>query len=130
MALGLSRSAVDDMRVLGLSAEHVCTSIDRMLQQLDHRMVCRRPPFDPAADAALTPDRQLQLGLPGPQEHLASAAEFPELAKDESDCLDDPLVRIHLDASELIPAVTGRQREAQLTAAGFGVPGCQPPLAK
>jgi hypothetical protein len=65
-------------------------------------------PLDAARKMSLALHRQLDLRKPCPQKYLPSATQFSELAKDKLDRLADTVIGIHLNASELIPAVTGR----------------------
>jgi hypothetical protein len=55
MAGGLAGASVDNVRALGCAAEDIGSGIDRMPENLEHRMVGRRPPFDLAGDAVIAP---------------------------------------------------------------------------
>ena len=93
-------------------------------------MVGGRPPGDPADRKIALYDWQLEIGLPGPEKDLASAAELAELAEDKPDRRNDMLVRIELNLPSIAPALAGRQSEAQLAALGLGVASGETALAR
>src|SRR3954470_4240432 len=97
------------------------SGINWVLQDLHDAVVGRRPPSDPAQGEVALHDRELHRRLAGPQEDLARAAEFAELAEDEPDRLSDVLIGVDLDLPRFAPAVAGRQGDAQFPATGLGV---------
>src|SRR6202158_6623908 len=55
MAGGLAGTTGDDARALGCAAEDIGAGIDRMPEDLQHRVVGRRPPLDPTHAAVVAP---------------------------------------------------------------------------
>lgn len=69
--------------------------IDRMPQDLRHRVVGRWPPLDLAQAAVVASDeRQLQRLILGPKQHLPGAPEFLELVEQQADDSADALVGV------------------------------------
>src|SRR5215470_4445211 len=98
MAGGLAGPPLDDTRALGRATEDIGTGIDWVPEDLQHRMVGRRPPLDLAYAAVITPDdRQLKVLIPRPEQHLACASELLELVEQQPNSTVDALVRVHLD---------------------------------
>src|SRR5580704_2130148 len=104
MAGGLTGVTLDDARALGCAAEDIGAGIDRMPEDLQHRVVSRRPPFDLAHAAVVASgDRQLQRLILCPKQDLPGASELLELVEQEPDDPADALVWVHLDLPDLIP---------------------------
>ena len=77
MASGLAGAPFDDARALRCSAEDIGAGIDRMPQDLQYRVIGRRPPFDLAHAAVITPgDRQLQRLILGPEQDLPPGRRY------------------------------------------------------
>src|SRR5437773_10989632 len=115
MAGGFASAPVDDARALRGAAKDIGAGIDRMPEDLQYRVVCRRPPLYLAHAAAIAPcDRQLQCLILRPKQDLPSAAELPELLEHEPDDAADALVWVHLDLTDLVPAIARREDELQL----------------
>ena len=108
----LAGSSIDNLRPLGRPTKHVCPRVHRVFQNLEHGVVRGLPPFDTRADGALPKDRQLYSCLFAPKKDLARTSQFVEFTEEKMDRLGDAFIGIHLDATQFIPAVTGRQGEA------------------
>jgi hypothetical protein len=131
MAGGFAGAPVDDARALGCAAEDIGAGIDRMPQDLQHRVVGRRPPLDLAHAAIIAPgDRQLQRLILRPKQDLPSAPELLELVEQETDDPADALVGIHLDLADLVPAIAGREDEPQLAPQRLRIPRRNSALAQ
>src|SRR5271163_2810770 len=108
MARGFAGAPVDDAGALGCAAEDIGAGIDRMPEDLQHRVVGRRPPLDLAHAAVVASgNRQLQHLILCPKQDLPGATELLELVEQEPDDPADALVWVHLDLADLIPAVAG-----------------------
>ncbi len=71
MTGGLASTPVDDASALCCAAEDIGARIDRMPEDLQHRVVGRRPPFDLAHAAVVTSgNRQLQRLILRPKQDL------------------------------------------------------------
>src|SRR5579863_6050006 len=105
--------------------------IDRMPEDLEHRVVGRRPPLDPAQAAVVASgNRQLQRLILCPKQDLPGAPELLELVEQEPDDPADALVWVHLDLADLIPAIAGRQDELQLAPQSLRIPRRNAALAQ
>jgi hypothetical protein len=80
MAGGLAGPPLDDARALGRTTEDIGAGIDFWVpEDLQHRMVGRRPPLDLAHAAVIAPDdRQLQILILCPEQDLASTSELSD----------------------------------------------------
>jgi len=107
------------------------TGIDRVRQDLQHRVVGRRPPLDFAHVAVVAPgNRQLQRLILRPKQDLPGAPEFLELVEQQPDDPADALIRVDFDLPDLVPAIAGRQNEAQLAPQRLRIPRCNAALAQ
>jgi hypothetical protein len=61
-----------------------------------------------------------------PEYDLPSAAELLELVEQQSDDAADALVRVHLDLSDLVPAITWWKTELQLASQRLRIPRRKP----
>lgn len=91
------RAPVHDARAVGRPAEHIGAGVDGVAQNLQHRVVGRRPPLDFADLGVAAHGRKLQPGVLQPQHDLAGAAEFPELPQHQPDRIGHALVGVDLD---------------------------------
>src|SRR5690349_5945254 len=131
MAGGLACTPFDDPGALGRATEYIGAGIDRMPQNLQHRVVGRGPPLDLADAAIVAPgDRQLQRLILRPEQNLPGAPEFLELVEQKPDYAAEALVGIHLDLPDLVPTISRRQDELQLAPQRLRVPRCKTTLAK
>src|SRR6516162_6720971 len=84
MAGSLAGPSLDDARALRRATEDIGTGIDWVPEDLQHRMVGRRPPLDLAYAAVIAPDdRQLQVLILRPEQDLASTSELLELVEQQ-----------------------------------------------
>jgi hypothetical protein len=130
VARTLSRPPFDHLRTIGGAPKDVRASIQRMLQHRNHVVVSRIMPADAPSCATLVNDRKIKPRFARPQHDLAGATEFAELAEDHSYGLNDPFINVQDNASEVVPAISGRQLIAQLTPLGFRIACCNPSLSK
>jgi hypothetical protein len=94
MASSLASAPVDNARALRCAAEDIGAGVDRVPEDLQHRMVGRRPPLDLAQAAVIAPgDRQLQGLILCPKQDLPGAPEFLEFVKQKPDDAADAFVR-------------------------------------
>src|SRR4029434_9620506 len=97
-----------------------------ILQDLEHRMIRRRLPFDPTNREIPPHDGQLQSRLLCPQQYLTSASKLTELSEYKTNRFHDVLVRIKHDTAAFVPAIAWRQGEAKFAPSSFRVAGCKP----
>jgi hypothetical protein len=72
----------------------------------------------------------LDSGVLRPEHDLARATKFAELVEDHPNGPCNPLIRVHLDLTDLVPAVPRRQSKTQLTAQGLRIARGKPALAQ
>src|SRR5580704_18515481 len=123
MAGGLAGATVDDASALGCAAEDIGAGIDRMPEDLQYRVVGRRPPLDLAHAAVVAPgNRQLQRLILRPKQDLPSTPELLEFVEQKPDDSADALVRVYLDLPDLVPAIAGWEDEPQLAPQCLRIP--------
>src|ERR1019366_5979000 len=99
------------------SAESICASIDRIMQNMVDRIVDRQTPGDAAAfHRRIADHRQGDMFLPEPEMDLAHAMELREFGKDQRQSFAHTLIGILLDAVMANLHIPHRDRHEEFTA--------------
>src|SRR6185312_13904463 len=126
----LAGATVHDPCLLSDSAKRIGASIERIVQNLHHRVIGRRLPAE-LVDLNVPQDhRYLNVGSAQPKKGLPGAAELAELREDESNHSRHMFVGIDFDLAEFIPAKSWWKHEAVLAALGLGVSSGDSTLTK
>jgi hypothetical protein len=120
MPATLVRGPIDDARAGLGPAKGVGPSVDRVLQEVQDRVVVGLPPDHPVAPDRIARDAgQRDLFLVQPQQHLAGAAELGEFLKDQAERPLDPLVRVLLQPPVARLDIPDGQADDELAALGL-----------
>ena len=104
MPARLPRPPIDDMGSIAGTTKHVSASVQVVAQDQGHVGIERKFPGDAFPACAPIDDRHLQARAFDPEVHLSCGAELSKLCENEPDGLDDPIVRIELHTTKVVPA--------------------------